>query len=58
MRPPIGLRPLKFAMEDRIKEVEGAIERYSKAKKDIPVKWMNELTTITALLLCAKRYNK
>ena len=49
-KPPLGLRPRFVAMEDRIKEINEAIERYRQAHKDIPVEWLNEKNSITGEL--------
>lgn len=41
-KPPIGLIPKRFAIEDRYKEVCGAISRYYEAGLQIPVEWIEE----------------
>ena len=51
-KPPLGLRPRVVAMEDRIKEINEAIERYRQAHKDIPVEWLKEKNSITGELDC------
>lgn len=51
-KPPLGLRPRFVAMEDRIKEINEAIERYRQAHEDIPVEWLNEKNSITGELDC------
>ena len=41
-KPPLGLLPEIFWLEGRLKDVEAAIERYTKALKEIPSSWIEE----------------
>lgn len=41
-KPPLGLRPRLIADEERIKEIQDAINRYMTAKKLIPDEWIKE----------------
>lgn len=43
-KPPIGLRPWNTADNERVVEILEAMLRYTKADKDIPKVWMDELT--------------
>lgn len=40
--PPIGPRPRFIWIEERISELNAAIERYSEAQKPIPIEWDEE----------------
>ncbi|WP_250538802.1 MULTISPECIES: hypothetical protein [unclassified Caballeronia] len=42
-KPPLGLVPKYIHDERRLKEILGAIERYSEAQLLIPVEWVTEL---------------
>ena len=42
IKPPIGLTPRYIFEERRMQEIIDAIERYRKAKKPIPSKWIYE----------------
>jgi hypothetical protein len=44
--PPLGLRPRKIAIEQRISEILCAMQRYNDAGKKIPVEWVDELVFI------------
>ncbi len=41
--PPIGLMPKKIWIEQRIVDIEAAIERYKNAFVEIPQEWIDEL---------------
>nr|BDD48131.1 hypothetical protein 47 [Balneolaceae bacterium] len=41
-KPPIGITPRFLWIEDRLKELNQAIDRYAEADKDIPAKWIRE----------------
>lgn len=45
-RPPLGLRPLEFAVRDRRTELLAAIERYSQAGTEVPEAWKRELVVV------------
>jgi len=49
IRPPLGLKPRKFVIEERLKEIEEAISRYLKAVKQIPIEWLNEYNELLAI---------
>lgn len=51
IKPPIGLRPLKFALEDRMKEITDACDRYDAASKPIPDQWFTELMMVSSWLV-------
>lgn len=42
-KPPLGLRPWYIADDERVVEILEAMLRYTKANKDIPKVWMDEL---------------
>ena len=42
-KPPLGLRPWNIADNERVVEILEAMLRYTKANKDIPEVWMEEL---------------
>jgi len=46
LKPPLGLRPRFVVLEERIKEINKAIERYRQAQKTIPAEWYNEKSLI------------
>lgn len=41
-KPPLGLRPRFIADEERLSEVAGAIDRYGKAGRPVPIEWLAE----------------
>ena len=43
VKPPLGLRPWNIADNERVAEILEAMLRYTKANKDIPEAWMEEL---------------
>ena len=47
---PIGLRPRWNWDEQRLQEIAGAMARYSEARVDIPVAWIDELREISVRL--------
>lgn len=42
VKPPLGLRPRFIALEERIKEINEAIDRYREAEMTIPTEWLDE----------------
>lgn len=42
-KPPLGLRPWYIADDERVVEILEAMLRYTKANKDIPKVWVDEL---------------
>ncbi|WP_157645659.1 hypothetical protein [Burkholderia ubonensis] len=53
-KPPLGLVPKYIHDERRMKEILGAIERYSDAGLPVPVEWVQELSAIIAERFPAK----
>lgn len=47
--PPIGLRPLAFAIEDRLGEIEAAFDRYRAASLPYPEGWWLEFQLLRQL---------
>lgn len=47
-KPPMGLHPEWWHKEDRIEEINDAIERYTKAKLYFPVEWLIERKDLIA----------
>ena len=41
-KPPIGLKPKKYHLLERLNEVRSAIVRYYEAELPIPVEWIEE----------------
>lgn len=41
-KPPLGLRPRFIALEERIREINEAIDRYKQAEMTIPSEWLDE----------------
>lgn len=50
IRPPLGILPLKHIQQERLKDIDEAIERYIAVNKDIPAEWIKEKQTLEALL--------
>ena len=48
--PPIGVRPRWSWDEARVQEISEALVRYSEAKKDIPLEWIDELRELSVRL--------
>jgi len=42
-KPPIGLKPRAFAVQDRALEIIAAMQRYVQASQPIPDEWFDEL---------------
>ena len=42
-KPPIGLTPVSILVKDRCFEIVEDIRRYSKARRNIPSEWLDEL---------------
>jgi len=45
-QPPLGLRPLEFAVHDRHVELLEAIQRYRQADYTVPIAWEQELAAV------------
>ena len=45
-KPPIGLKPRIFILEQRISEINEAILRYQEVEKTIPDEWLKEKTKL------------
>lgn len=41
-KPPLGLVPKSIWMRLRLKDIQEAVTRYKKAKKEIPKEWLEE----------------
>ena len=46
IKPPLGLRPRKLAIEERLNEVRAAILRYCEASLAIPIEWIEEYNSL------------
>jgi len=46
VKPPLGLRPRFIALEERIREINEAIDRYREAEITIPSEWLDEKNAI------------
>ena len=51
VKPPLGIVPEVIWYEQRIQEIEEAIERFTQVGKDIPIEWTLELLELTKVLL-------
>jgi hypothetical protein len=49
-KPPLGLKPRKFVDEDRLREVQGAMDRYYYANKPMPLEWITEYNQLVERL--------
>jgi predicted amino acid dehydrogenase len=49
-KPPLGLKPRKFVDEDRLREVQGAMDRYYYANKPMPLEWITEYNELVERL--------
>ena len=47
-KPPIGVKPFYIHNEQRMVELQEAIERYNEANKEIPNEWVAELQSLEA----------
>ncbi|MBR8344215.1 hypothetical protein [Burkholderia ambifaria] len=45
-KPPLGLVPKYIHDERRMKDILGALERYSDASLPVPTEWVQELSSI------------
>lgn len=54
--PPVGLRPRWLADEQRLDEVDAALERYRQSGIDLPKEWLNEKRDIEDRLLKHRPY--
>ena len=50
VRPPLGITPFYIWNEQRKKDIEEAIIRYTLAEMQVPKEWVAELQTLTANL--------
>jgi hypothetical protein len=50
-KPPVGLKPQWVWYQDRIIEIEQAIDRYKEAGEHIPIEWTLELLELTKILV-------
>lgn len=51
-RPPLGLIPARFAyIEDRLKDIDEAINRYIETDTDVPNSWVVEKHMLEGMLL-------
>ena len=50
-KPPLGLRPRKIVMEERMEEIQGAVERYMNGKRSVPIEWLSEYNDLADALL-------
>jgi len=50
MKPPLGLKPRYIQEEQRLAEIISAIERYCKAKVEIPLVWIDEYNDLVISL--------
>jgi hypothetical protein len=51
-RPPLGLIPARFAyIEDRLKDIDEAMDRYIEADMDVPNSWIVEKHMLESMLL-------
>ncbi|MER2057169.1 MAG: hypothetical protein ABTA16_00015 [Niallia sp.] len=41
-KPPIGLIPKHIISEQRLRDIDSAIERYMEVKRSIPIEWIEE----------------
>jgi len=54
MKSPIGLMPAYIVYEKRIVEINGAIERFIEAQKEIPYEWIKEKALIEKYMINLK----
>ena len=45
-KPPLGIIPHRYWVEDRIREIYQAIIRYHTVNKTVPNEWLEELITL------------
>lgn len=58
-RPPLGLVPRYIRQEERLKEINEALQRYITAVKPIPSEWVEEKLYLEAILeVRKKKYEK
>lgn len=50
IKPPLGLIPKEMVMEERFKDVFGAISRYWNANLPIPIEWVEEYNELVVIL--------
>jgi len=46
IKPPLGIIPRKFWLEQRLTNLDEAIERYNEAQKEVPQGWYAERNDI------------
>lgn len=49
-KPPIGLMPKRMWQEQRLNDLNDAIDRYEKAKCEVPVEWLYERNELVLIL--------
>lgn len=49
-KPPLGIKPRMFVLENRLREIDGAMIRYIKASMSIPEEWLEERNEIILTL--------
>lgn len=49
-RQPLGLKPRRICLEERIMDIQNAINRYIEARKPIPKEWIDELSESITIL--------
>ena len=49
-KSPVGLRPRFIVVEERIREIQEALQRYVSANKAVPAEWLVELNEHTQFL--------
>lgn len=54
-KPPIGVKPRKLVDEERLEELERAIEMYKKSMVPVPQDWYNEWNEIALRLMPGKQ---
>jgi hypothetical protein len=50
-KEPLGLRPRKIVMEERLTEIKDAIDRYMNNKMPVPIEWLSEYNDLADALL-------
>ena len=49
-KPPLGIKPKKVWLEDRLVEVTAAITRYASSGTSVPPEWFEEFHELTRAL--------
>lgn len=50
-KPPLGVKPAWAVQEERLGELSAAIVRYTEARQEIPVEWLEELKSLAHALV-------